>query len=78
MQTMVKIPDHSLALQMLNQKVDASMSDAIVLTNTDQVIFILLTGQISKEFSRNFAAMLAYMTLQNLKILLVSVFSSIF
>ena len=43
-----------------DRRVNASMSDAIVLTNTDQGYSYSLTGQISKEFSRNFAAMLAY------------------
>ncbi len=43
-----------------DRRVNASMSEAIVLTNTDLGTSYSLTGQLSKEFSKNFSAMLAY------------------
>lgn len=43
-----------------DRRVNASMSEAIILSNTDQGSSYSLTAQLSKEFSRNFSAMLAY------------------
>ncbi|MEZ4911119.1 MAG: carboxypeptidase regulatory-like domain-containing protein [Saprospiraceae bacterium] len=43
-----------------DRRVNLSMSEAIVLTNTDQGYTYSLTGQLSKEFSNNFSAMIAY------------------
>jgi len=42
------------------RRVNSSMSEAIVLTNTDEGYSYSLTGQLSKEFSKNFSAMIAY------------------
>ncbi len=43
-----------------DRRVNPSMSEAIVLTNTDQGYSYSITGQLSKEFSKNFTAMIAY------------------
>ncbi len=42
------------------RRVNAGMSEAIVLSNTDQGFSYSLTAQLSKEFNKNFSAMIAY------------------
>ncbi len=43
-----------------DRRINASMSEAIVLTNTDQGSSYSFTAQLTREFSRNFSAMMAY------------------
>jgi hypothetical protein len=42
------------------RRVNSAMSEAIVLTNTEEGYSYSLTGQLAKEFSKNFSAMVAY------------------
>ncbi|MFZ1704133.1 MAG: carboxypeptidase regulatory-like domain-containing protein [Saprospiraceae bacterium] len=42
------------------RRINASMNEAIVLSNTNQGQTMSLTAQLTKEFSKNFSAMLAY------------------
>lgn len=42
------------------RRINGGINEAIILSNTDQGYSYSLTAQVSKEFSRNFSAMLAY------------------